>query len=117
MVNCRFFGFHALGRINFNHIKARLKLRFMLRQPQLCCGAQPCLLARVHKLGGARKGVGFAKLDLHKHQILPIPGNQVDFSEPAGSIPFQNSEAPFFQILRGLILAPSPGVSMSEHGA
>ena len=77
------FRVSTLGSVNFNHVKPGLEAGGMPGQIQLRRGAQPLLLAPVHKGGRRAVGCGFPQLDLHKAEVNPVLDNQVDLPKAA----------------------------------
>ena len=76
-------GFHALRRVNFNHIKSGLKLRGVLCQIHGSGNADPVLLVAVHILHRSGEISGFPKFHLHKNQEFPIFDDQINLTKTA----------------------------------
>ena len=100
------FRVSTLGSVNFNHVKPGLEAGGMPGQIQLRRGAQPLLLAPVHKGGRRAVGGGFPQLDLHKAEVNPVLDNQVDLPKAAFPVDVCDPKALAAQIPRRLFLAP-----------
>ena len=86
MVDFYRLGGGTIGRINLDYVKARLKLRFIYRQPQRRDFYDFFLLAEGDKFLCLCKISGFAELDLDKNHVFLVLRNDVNFAEAAGVV-------------------------------
>ena len=81
-----------------DHIEAHRHIQLCLLKIVLRCFNHFLLLGVVHMFLRQGNHPGAAGLDLTEYQTVPIPGNQVQLSEPALEIGFQNPIALFDQV-------------------
>ena len=93
MADNRVLCLRSLGGFHLHHVKPGLKGGWIFRQIELGGGAQLILLAPIHKLPCPAVSSAFAQLDLHKAEVTPVGGDEVDLPKAAPPPGSQNGVA------------------------